>query len=714
MSDPEEVEDEQQRIPAENIDDVDTEAITRHNPVQQHQGEPQNYTRTQQSQRRSHGKVRIKEASRARHRLWSIYRDFRTIQQLLSGGVGWVWRDQKRLSDEQSLPATIISSNRDWKIVGNERCGSWYIPPSHLCSTANGNSGSNSMSTVCSTDENDAATSAPPCCYFKSTDGHVNTWDFSLKRLNLPILDLVSRDGGVVIVDSSVRKVLPDSFSRTLPIWACVLNRVVMRFRRDLGMENGTDSLDDGRNCGATRWDTNLYTPACIVPPEEHTTIAELVDSRVETLYRSRAIVHPQRLVDVLTKPLRIAWMNHEGMLLPETPTAIDGGPHSSSGTAVKLDDYLWIVCWNPSQYQLLGSDTAVGKDIQGTENTYTNIVRVKKNQGFWIEDPGYYYTPGAADDHESWSRHLTPDLFWKHQEELLDPSLGDNQIEELIDRLLELARIKSHERDLECTFQQSNNDCELCRHSNQIGRLNLWIGSRRAGRPPECWSNYDAILNVTDEEYPGIVGFRATHTETPKSEKDHRRYYLQLPVQEGKRDKTGLEKWMPAGLVFLISHLQRGERVLVHCAQGKDRSVAVVLAFIIISCPLAFPLALRPEFASFDLKTLEAVQVEKKEAESATQCAILYESSGIAHSIILGLLCENGKEVFLKWVHSQIGSSTQEGPLGDKESVRIALHLIQQDREMAEPSRATMQKVNRFFMSSPLYLTEYSLEAAL
>ena len=36
----------------------------------------------------------------------------------------------------------------------------------------------------------------------------------------------------------------------------------------------------------------------------------------------------------------------------------------------------------------------------------------------------------------------------------------------------------------------------------DRIGKLNLWIGSRKSGRPPECWNQFDAILNVTTQHY--------------------------------------------------------------------------------------------------------------------------------------------------------------------------------------------------------------------
>ena len=529
-----------------------------------------------------------KIAYRARHRLRSIHRDHQNL-----------FKQQQR-QDICSFP-----------LIANERCGSWYIKNN----------------------------SAVAHCYFKSTDGHVGTWNMSLKRLNLPLVDLLSQSGGCRLVDSSVRKILPDSFSRTIPIWACVMNRFIERYRR----EEGKDAPGF--------WDTKLYTPSCIVSQEEHLQICNLMDARVECLFQSQAIVNPQRLVDTMTKPIRAIW--------------ISNGNEGLEEIYFGLDKYFVIVCWNPSTY---GSS-------------------ITKNRIHWIDDDessrnecGFYYTPGAADDQESWARHLTPELFWKYEQKLVDPSLNDDETDALIDSLVEQAKLMQDD--------DGDDDDEDCM-ADQIGNLNLWIGSRRAGRPPTCWDSFDAILNVTNAEYPEN---RAIY------------FYLQLPVAEGKRDKTELERWMAVGLVFLIRYLQNGRKVLVHCAQGKDRSVGLVLALVVLSCRLVFPLRLHPDFELWDLDSLgQKIKQSDKAKDSNKEDSSYYLQSGLLKSLVNGLLVDSGRDLFLEWVHSQLGKTTSE-PVTNKENLRIALHLIRQDREVADPTRSTMQKLNRFFMSCSLY----------
>ncbi|KXT00343.1 hypothetical protein AC578_5877 [Pseudocercospora eumusae] len=95
---------------------------------------------------------------------------------------------------------TKVASSSGLALVANERCGSWYIPPELKVGSA----------------------------YFKSTDGHFGQWSFSLRRLNLQVLDVLENYGGCVIVDSTRRgKSMPDALSKTVPIWCCVLNRLL-------------------------------------------------------------------------------------------------------------------------------------------------------------------------------------------------------------------------------------------------------------------------------------------------------------------------------------------------------------------------------------------------------------------------------------------------------------------------------------------------------
>lgn len=61
-----------------------------------------------------------------------------------------------------------VAQNFQLPSIANERCGSWYIDPDVKAGSA----------------------------YFKSTDGHFGEWSFSLRRLNLGVLQVVGERGG--------------------------------------------------------------------------------------------------------------------------------------------------------------------------------------------------------------------------------------------------------------------------------------------------------------------------------------------------------------------------------------------------------------------------------------------------------------------------------------------------------------------------------------
>jgi tRNA A64-2'-O-ribosylphosphate transferase len=470
-----------------------------------------------------------------------------------------------------------------------------------------------------------------------------------------------------------------------------------------------SNNLDD--------WDTNLYAPTEIVSNEEHDTIVALLEERVETLYQSRAIVDPRRLVEQLTKPIRPLWITNnkncsenKGTGLGHDDSLSLSSLESSSAVLSNVaDDYFWIICVNPSTYSSKGNRKQSIK-WHGDQHDCPYATSDDKNgekddDGACHPDAGYYYLPGAGDDEESWARHLTPALFWSHIEDLIDPSLTEDDVDSRIDTLVTLAKSRTdNEEEGESSIDRSLDDP----FSDQIGDLSLWIGSRRSGRPPGCWHHFDAILNVTNQEYEGMdegnrVAVRVEQQRDENGNGDNtRRFYMQLPVAEGKRDKTELERWMPCGLLFLVIHLQQHRRVLVHCNQGKDRSVAIVLAFLVVACNLNFPPSIINELYDWDTSWA----VERKEEDDGGRSSDYDDISGLSKSVIQRLSQDDGREEILKWIHAQRQDSTTLllQPIADKERLRIALHLILQYRSQADPTRSTLQKLNRFFMSSPLY----------
>jgi hypothetical protein len=135
------------------------------------------------------------------------------------------------ISDSEFVDS--VSRAYELPLVANERCGSWYIP----------------------------AEKKVEGVYFKSTDGHMGEWGFSTRRLNFQLLDVVQKYGGAVVADSTRRgKSMPDALSKTIPIWCCVINRVLF----------------------ATEGQHAMYTPPQAVSSSEHAQISSRIDGFVQ------------------------------------------------------------------------------------------------------------------------------------------------------------------------------------------------------------------------------------------------------------------------------------------------------------------------------------------------------------------------------------------------------------------------------------------------
>jgi len=415
-----------------------------------------------------------------------------------------------------------------------------------------------------------------------------------MKRLNLRVLELASQSGGVLIIDATKRKMLPDSFSRTIPIWCCVWNRVVTKYRSLMQITE------------PKFWDIALYSPA--QPPED---IEERLNEFVTQIIESGMISDPQWLLRTLKLPLR---------------------PYFCSNPNIKIESdrrYACIICVNASK---------------------------RKSQG---------YEPGAADDHELWGRGLTPQLFW-------DNILQTNDIQKAIDTILSTATQKNFE-DNDITYSQN--------YYAPLGESGIAVGSRRAGRPPECWANFDAIINVSTLEYP---------TELPSSSK---KKYLFLPVKEGKKDRTELERWLPLACFFAIMQVTSGKSLLIHCAQGLDRSVAVAMAFVALFCSSDSNALQRHTWCnSLNYKRMYELISPLEVFES------LDPRSGLPCFLCDHLQGRSGRDFLFTWILEHSPFFLQNI---SKLSLKIVLHRIQRYHEKASPSRSTIQKLHRFFFSN-------------
>ncbi|BGP21574.1 tRNA A64-2'-O-ribosylphosphate transferase [Rhodotorula toruloides] len=221
--------------------------------------------------------------------------------------------------------------------------------------------------------------------YFKSTDGHAGEHNFNLRRANLALLPLIKERGGIVLVDSTRRgKRFPDALSKTIPLWCATLNRT-----REIILlptpENSPVSLEVWKEQG------RLYTSPQAVGRSEHAQIEAKVEKWANELALSAYELSSLKALD---RPLRPFFVSPASTL---------------SQSPVSFETCYPVVCASASK---------LAEEADSLERA-----------------EGFTYVQGSGDDHEAWSRGLTPPVFWRHADEIL--SASREEIDEVIDRIL-------------------------------------------------------------------------------------------------------------------------------------------------------------------------------------------------------------------------------------------------------------------------------------
>eukprot|EP00668_Euglena_longa_P030365 GGOE01037833.1.p1 GENE.GGOE01037833.1~~GGOE01037833.1.p1 ORF type:complete len:501 (-),score=121.58 GGOE01037833.1:96-1598(-) len=247
-----------------------------------------------------------------------------------------VFHRLRSIAHDREFVDAVQSVFPELPLFANLRCGVWYHP--QFAGT----------------------------CYFKSTDGHRGKWDFSFSRPNLHIAFQAARSGGLVIVDSTRKgKEFPDSLSRTVPVWAAVVNRAVA----NVAPQQGGD-LSEWRALRMPSW----------VNASEKDQIECRMDAWEATLRTSG--VDLASLSQLLSRPLKCLWLS-----------------------------------W--TNFDSIGPST-----LRRLREHCTPLVLVSVSYGADAKPanrPGWTYVQGAGDDHQAWSLGLTPQQFWEHKSWLVD-----------------------------------------------------------------------------------------------------------------------------------------------------------------------------------------------------------------------------------------------------------------------------------------------------
>ncbi|XP_072985442.1 tRNA A64-2'-O-ribosylphosphate transferase isoform X1 [Typha latifolia] len=465
----------------------------------------------------------------------SIYKAARCIKRSENS----LYNALRSIYEDSTFVSEIAALWPDLPLLANLRCGLWYSP--RFDST----------------------------CYFKSTDGHNNNWSFSTSRLNLHVAQLAGQRGGCIIVDSTRKgKRFPDSMSKTIPIWACVLNRAI---KKHLQMMAGYVESDDGLSSTSSNepmemrtipvyWDSSLHLPLWVLDTEK-AAIERRLDEWTEKFELCGADI--ASLAFNLKKPLRPLWISQKSLIW------INDIPDSDS--------------WDFTPIILLSSSAPVGIAKQRTSSEFS-----------------WHYIPGAGDDEESWARGLSPKLFWKHAFDIIDagPDLCKHRVTEIVEKervyhaqrgeyspqvAVKPSRILINnemnepyvngESTISCQFRDSDLSTNFMSVQSSNDKQSIfWLASTNLA--------VASTLHVTDvlADVDCVLNCDSDSNLFPVPPADS---YLHLPILNSKVDRFSLFRNLPSAIDFAKLNLPKGKKLLVCCHNGEDISVCVCLAIL-------------------------------------------------------------------------------------------------------------------------------------
>lgn len=247
----------------------------------------------------------------------------------------------------------------------------------------------------------------------------------------------------------------------------------------------------------------------------------------------------------------------------------------------------------------------------------------------------GDSYVQGAGDDTENWARGLTPEMFWRHHAELLS-NLAEEELEEIVDRVVGEERQR-------CALGA------MIEVQPLGSSVPFHIGTENALSDSASLQGLDAIICC------GWVIENCVKNE--ENRRPASLVILQLGCPSGKLGSRMLRDKLPLLKPFLADVFTKttSPRLLFTCANGRDLSVGVALAFF----------------------------------------CMYYDDQGKAALI-------NPPKVIVE-ANGKIANLIQE-PRADigKSLIRRRLAAIIEAIPWANPSRATLQAVNTLLMDQP------------
>ncbi|CUA74343.1 putative protein C3F10,06c [Schizosaccharomyces pombe 972h-] [Rhizoctonia solani] len=251
---------------------------------------------------------------------------------------------------------------------------------------------------------------------------------------------------------------------------------------------------------------SGLFTPPDSVSPSEHAQMEDGIDKWAELLNSS------EYKLPLLTKPLRPFWISPDSSH-PRPPAVNEATP------------FYVVVCLSASQRVQDGVDRRLG----------------------------FTYVQGSGDDHEMWSKGLTPDLFWRNKSELL--ACNQEALEDSIAQILEDAR---------------NSDGAAVLYPIKAVQGRILVGTRAANHPMYL-DDPDTCATLVLTSDPQQL----ENNTSPTTLYVRDFYPKQHPTEF-------LTHTLPVSLQFIRDQLQPpSSRVCILCKDAKDLSVGIATAAI-------------------------------------------------------------------------------------------------------------------------------------
>lgn len=328
-------------------------------------------------------------------------------------------------------------------------------------------------------------------------------------------------------------------------------------------LSNSSDDPESTEAAPQHSWDCSLHLPLWVSDTEKES-IERRLDEWVEILRATGADL--ASLAESLKKPLRPLWISQK--------------------TVVWLNEVPDAACWTFTPVILVSASEPI-----------SSVQRMSDGDYSWS------YIPGAADDEESWARGLTPLLFWKHAQSLIEDSSPD-QCNRMVADIVERDRVCRAYRGLEAEqvrvkpsrkpsqdgqhkpedVQGTSDSChdqDYCRRNDDgmfppkqfldfhwIGETRLAVGNASCGQSGNLFNVFDCAINC------GVEAKLLSGMGTSS--------YLHLLVVSSKQDRFSLQNHLSRVVAFAKEKLTQGCKLLIFCSDGEDLSICVCLAILI------------------------------------------------------------------------------------------------------------------------------------